>query len=49
MTDMEVIDMCRRTEEHCKGNVRYSDTAGVRQLLFLVDLTPEDVLNEYYG
>ena len=49
MTDMEVIDMCRRTEEHCNGNVRYSDTSGVRQLLFLVDLTPEDVLNEYYG
>ena len=49
LTDMEVIDMCRRTEEHCNGNVRYSDTAGVRQLLFLVDLTPEDVLNEYYG
>ena len=49
MTDMEVIDMCRRTEEHCNGNVRYSDTAGVRQLLFLVDLTTEDVLNEYYG
>ena len=49
MNDMEVIDMCKIIEAHHIDDVRYSDTAGIRQLQFLNPLCSEEVLNEYYG
>ena len=49
MNDMEVIAMCREIEANRPDSVKYSDTAGVRQLLFINNLNPLDVLNEYYG
>lgn len=49
MNDMEVIDMCKAIESHKRNNVRYSDTAGIRQLQFIDELNSEDILNEYYG
>lgn len=49
MNDMEVIDMCKTIESHKRNNVRYSDTAGIRQLQFIDELNSEDILNEYYG
>lgn len=49
MNDMEVISMCREIESNRPDSVKYSDTAGVRQLLFIKNLNPLDILNEYYG
>ena len=49
MNDMEVIDMCKTIESHKENHVRYSDTAGIRQLQFIDELNSEDILNEYYG
>lgn len=49
MNDMEVIEMCKIIEAHHIDEVRYSDTAGIRQLQFIKELNSTDVLNEYYG
>lgn len=49
MSDMEVIDMCKIIETHQADDVRYSDTAGIRQLQFINEVSSEIVLNEYYG
>ena len=49
MNDMEVIDMCKTIESHKTNHVRYSDTAGIRQLQFINDINSEEILNEYYG
>jgi len=49
MNDLEVIDMCKTIESHKKNHVRYSDTAGIRQLQFIDELNSEEILNEYYG
>ena len=49
MNDLEVIDMCKAIESHKKNHVRYSDTAGIRQLQFIDELNSEEILNEYYG
>ena len=49
MTDMEVIEMCKIIEAHHIEDVRYSDTAGIRQLQFINEISSEKVLNEYYG
>lgn len=49
MNDMEVIGMCKVIEAHHIDKVRYSDTAGIRQLQFINPMTCEEVLNEYYG
>lgn len=48
MNDIEVIEMCRTIEANHSGDIRYSDTAGVRQLQFIHRLTVENVLDEYY-
>lgn len=48
MNDMEVIEMCKIIEAHNYENVRYSDTAGIRQLQFINEPNSEEVLNEYY-
>ena len=49
MSDMEVIEMCKQIEAHHINDVRYSDTAGIRQLQFLNEISKKEVLNEYYG
>lgn len=49
MNDMEVIEMCKIIEAHHNDNIRYSDTAGIRQLQFIKEMNIEGVLNEYYG
>ncbi|WP_027449535.1 DUF4007 family protein [Xylanibacter brevis] len=49
MNDMEVIEMCKIIEAHHINDVRYSDTAGIRQLQFLNEMSCEEALNEYYG
>lgn len=49
MNDMEVIEMCKIIEAHHIDDLRYSDTAGIRQLQFINPMTCEEVLDEYYG
>ncbi len=49
MNDMEVIEMCKIVEAHHLDDIRYSDTAGIRQLQFINELSSEEVLSEYYG
>ena len=49
MNDMEVIEMCKIIEAHHNDDVRYTDTAGIRQLQFLNEMSCEEALNEYYG
>ena len=49
MTDLEVMDMCKIIEAHHIDEVRYSDTAGIRQFQFLKEMDGIDVLNDYYG
>lgn len=49
MNDMEVIGMCQTIERIKTEYVRYSDTAGIRQLQFIEELNSEEILNEYYG
>lgn len=49
MNDMEVIEMCKIIESHNIGDIRYSDTAGIRQLQILNEISNEEVLNKYYG
>lgn len=48
MNDIEVIEMCRIIEANHSDDIRYSDTAGIRQLQFIHRLTVENVLDEYY-
>lgn len=49
MNDMEVIEICKVLEAHHIDDLRYSDTAGIRQLQFINPMTCEEVLDEYYG
>jgi len=49
MNDMEVIEMCKVIEAHHIDDLRYSDTAGIRQLQFINPMTCEEALEEYYG
>ena len=49
MNDIEVIEMCKTIEAHRVEDVRYTDTAGIRQLQLINELSSEGVLNEYYG
>lgn len=49
MNDMEVIEMCKIIEAHHIDDLRYSDTAGIRQLQFINPMTCEEALDEYYG
>jgi len=48
MNDIEVIEMCQRIESEYPNSVRYSDTAGIRQLQFINDINKEEVIDEYY-
>lgn len=49
MNDMEIIEMCKIIEAHHIDDIRYSDTAGIRQLQFINNVNSEKVLDEYYG
>lgn len=49
MNDLEVIDMCKTIQENHSQAVRYSDTAGIKQLQFIQEITCEEALEEYYG
>jgi hypothetical protein len=49
MNDMEVIEMCKVIEVNKPNIIRYSDTAGIRQLQFMGQINKESVLDEYYG
>lgn len=49
MNDMEVIEMCKVIESHHIDDLRYSETAGIRQIQFINPMSSEEVLNEYYG
>lgn len=48
MNDMEIIEMCRAIETHYHGQIRFSDTAGIRQLQFINNIKSDKVLDEYY-
>lgn len=48
MNDIEVIEMCKIIEVHFIDDIRYSDTAGIRQLQFLGKISSKEVLDKYY-
>lgn len=48
MTDLEVIEMCQVIESHYPKHVRYSDTAGIKQIQFINELTEKEALDNYY-
>lgn len=48
MSDIEVIEMCKTIEENKTSFVRYSETAGIRQVQLLQKIKIEDILDEYY-
>ena len=49
MNDMEIIEMCMLIEAKHPDAIRYSDTAGIKQLQFINNITSEEALNEYYN
>lgn len=49
MSDLEIIEMCKTIEAHYPEQVRYSDTAGIRQLQFIQAISEKEALDEYYG
>lgn len=48
MNDLEVIEICQLIETSYPYNVRYSDTAGIKQIQFINELTEKEVLDNYY-
>lgn len=48
MTDLEVIEMCQVIESHYPKHVRYSDTAGIKQIQFINEITEKEALDNYY-
>lgn len=49
MNDIEVIEICKNLESHYSNEIKYSETAGIRQLQFINEISIERVLDEYYG
>ena len=49
MSDLEVMEMCQSIEANNPQSIRYSDTAGIRQIQFIKKMNAKEVLNEYYG
>lgn len=49
LTDMELIDMLMSLQAKYPQILRYTDTAGLRQVQLLHNITPYDVLNNYYN
>lgn len=48
MNDLEVIEMCQLIEARYPHHVRYSDTAGIKQMQFINEITEKEVLDNYY-
>lgn len=48
INDMELISMLRTLQEHHSDMLRYTDTAGLKQVQFLKDLSPIEILKHYY-
>ena len=49
MNDMEVIEMCKNIESNNIEHIRYSETAGIRQIQFINPMSSKEVLDNYYG
>lgn len=49
LTDMELINMLMSLQAKYPQILRYTDTAGLRQVQLLHNITPYDVLNNYYN
>lgn len=49
MNDMEVIEMCQNLQDEFPNIIRYSDTAGIRQIQFIGKIHPTDILDKYYN
>lgn len=49
MSDLEIIEMCKTMEANKAQSIRYSDTAGIRQIQFIKKMNAKEILNEYYG
>lgn len=49
LSDMELINMLMEIQECFPKTFRYSDTAGLRQIQFLQNVEPDDVLKHYYN
>lgn len=49
MNDMEVIEMCKIIESKNTEHIRYSETAGIRQIQFINPMSSKEVLDNYYG
>ncbi len=48
LTDMELINLLMQLQDMHPAYIRYTDTAGIRQIQFLDELTPDSVLDHYY-
>lgn len=49
MTELDIINCLKCIAEKYSEYVAYSDIAGVRQLLFVREINPEDILRRYYA
>lgn len=49
MTERDIITCLKSIAEKYSDYVVYSDIAGVRQLLFIKDIEPEEILKRYYA
>lgn len=49
MTEQEMTQRLLRIQAHYPDDVRYSDTAGIRQLQFMKEIDPINVLDTYYN
>lgn len=48
MNDLEVIDMLRALSEQYSDYMTYSDVAGIRQLQFVQQMNPRQIIEQYY-
>lgn len=48
MSESEMLEALHQLQENYPNEIRYSDTAGMRQLQFLCEMNPIDVLDKYY-
>ena len=48
MTDAEIIEILKQLSSQYSNHLAYSDEAGIRQIQFIKDIPPEQILNDYY-
>lgn len=48
MNDLEVIEMLRALSEQYSDYMTYSDVAGIRQLQFVQQMNPKQIIEQYY-